>query len=78
MSLKGVHRHIKGTICALPTIPMYSNSHVLDEDRPEALEKIEEKWDLYNQHEALIKAQILTIIPDVVICQMSAYMQLPG
>ena len=29
----------------------------------EELEKIEEKWDLYNECEALIKAQILTTIP---------------
>ena len=30
----------------------------------EELDKIEEKWDLYNQCEALIKAQILTTVPE--------------
>ena len=76
MSSKGVHRHIEGTVHAPPTIPMYSDGHILDEGELEELEKIEEKWDLYNQREALIKAQILTTIPEaiVVIHQTSAYM----
>ena len=64
LSSKGVHRHIQGTIRMPPPIPSYPNGHTLDDDEMEALEKIEEKWDLYNQHEALIKAQILTTIPE--------------
>ena len=35
----------------------------LSDDELEELEKIEEKWDNYNQLEASIKAQILTTIP---------------
>ena len=48
LSLKGVLRHIQGTICMLPPIPSYPNGHTLDNDEMEELEKIEEKWELYN------------------------------
>ena len=64
LSSKGVHRHLQGTIRMPPPIPSYPNGHTLDDDEIEELEKIEEKWDLYNQHEAMIKAQILTTIPE--------------
>ena len=43
VSSKGVHRHIEGTVHAPLAIPMYSNSHILDEDELEELENIEEK-----------------------------------
>ena len=46
-----------------PPVPTYPQGHILDEDELDELEKTEEKWDLYNQHEASIKAQILTTIP---------------
>ena len=56
----------------LPPIPMYPNSHVLEEDELEELEKIEEKWDLYNQHEPSIKAQILTTIPGTMAVEIQS------
>ena len=62
--MKGVHRHIKGTVHMPPPIPTYPNGHILDEDELEELEKTEEKWDLHNQHKASRKAQILTTIPE--------------
>ena len=43
---------------------MYPTTHTLSDDELEELEKIEEKWDTYNQCKALIKAQILTTIPE--------------
>ena len=64
LSSKGVHRHIQGTIRMPPPISSYPNGHTLDDDEMEELEKIEKRWDLYNQHEALIKAQILTTVPE--------------
>ena len=63
LSSKGVHRHVQGTIHMPPPVPMYPQGHILDKDELEELEKIEEKWDLYNQCEASIKVQILTTIP---------------
>ena len=67
LSSKGVHKHIEGTIEVLPAIPTYSIGHILDEDKLKELEKIEQKWELHNQHKALIKAQILTTIPEAVV-----------
>ena len=49
MSNKGVQKHLKGTACVPPPIPMYNPNHHLDEDELEELGKIEEKWDMYNQ-----------------------------
>ena len=45
LSLKGVHRHIQGTIHMPPPVPMYPQGHILDKDELDELEKIEEKWD---------------------------------
>ena len=56
MSNKGVQRHLKGTAPVPPPMPMYDPNHHLDEDELEELDKIEEKWDMYNQWEASIKA----------------------
>ena len=79
-----MHRHIQGTICMPPPIPSYPNGHTLEDNEMEELEKIEEKWDLYNQCEALIKPQILTTVPEamaveihVIIREVSAYIQSP-
>ena len=72
LSLKGMHRHIQGTIRMPPPIPSYPNSHTLDDDEMEELEKIEEKWDLYNQCEALIEAQILTTIPEATAVEIQS------
>ena len=40
----------------------------------EELEKIEEKWDLYNQREALVKAQILTTVPEATAVEIQSLM----
>ena len=72
LSSKGMHRHIQGTICMPPPIPMYPNSHILDEDKLEELEKMEEKGDLHNQCEASIKAQILTTIPEAMAVEIQS------
>ena len=57
----------------MPTpIPSYPNGHTLDNDEMEELEKIEEKWDLYNQREALIKAQILTTVPEATAVEIQS------
>ena len=51
---------------------MYNPNHQLDEDKLEELDKIEEKWDVYNQHEASIKGQILTTIPESLAVEIQA------
>ena len=38
---------------------MYEEGNTLDEDKLEELDKIEEKWDLYYQPEALAKRSLL-------------------
>ena len=70
MSNKGVQRHIEGTARTPPAIPMYPPTHTLSDDELEELGKIEEKWDTYNQHEASIKAQILTTIPESIAIEV--------
>ena len=39
LSSKGVQRHIEGMVHAPPTMPTYSDGHILDEDELEELEK---------------------------------------
>ena len=55
-----------------PPIPSYLNGHTLDDDEIEELEKIEEKWDLYNQREAMIKVQIFTTIPEATAVEIQS------
>ena len=62
MSNKGIQRHIEGMACLPPAIPEYPKGHTLLTDEVEELEKIEEKWDMNNQQEATIRAQLLTTI----------------
>ena len=69
---KGVQRHLEGTACVPPLIPTYNPNHQLNEDELEELDKIEEKWDMYIQHEASIKAQILTTIPKSLAIEIQA------
>ena len=68
---KGVQRHLEGTAHVPPPIPMYDPNHHLNEDELEELD-IEEKWDVYNQQEASIKAQILTIILESLAIEIQA------
>ena len=70
MSNKGVQRHIEGTARTPPAIPMYPTTRTLSDDELEELEKIEEKWDTYNQHETSIKAQRLTTIPESIAIEV--------
>ena len=74
LSSKGMHRHIQGMIHMPPPIPSYPNGHTLDDNEMEEREKIEEKWDLYNQCEALIKAQILTTIFEAMAVEIQSLM----
>ena len=69
---KGLKRHLEGTACVPPPIPTYNPNHHLNEDELEELDKIEEKWDVYNQQEASIKAQILTTIPESLAIKIQA------
>ena len=71
-SNKGVQRHLEGTAHVPPPIPMYNPNHHLDKDELEELDKIKEKWDVYNQEEASIKAQILTTIPESLAVEIQA------
>ena len=64
MSNKGIQRHLEGMAQLLPAIPEYPDGHTLFTDEGEEVEKIEEKWDMYNQREATIRAQLLTTIPE--------------
>ena len=64
MSNQGVQSHLEGTARLPPAVPEYPNGHTLLTDEVDELEKIEEKWVIYNQREATIKAQILTTIPE--------------
>ena len=57
MSNKGVQRYLEGTAHNPPAIPEYPDGHILLTDEVDELEKIEEKWDIYNQREASIKAK---------------------
>ena len=71
LSSKGVHRHIQGTI-HMPPPYLCTLMVTLDEDELEELEKIEEKWNLYNQHETSIKAQILTTLPEAMAVEIQS------
>ena len=74
MSNKGVQRHldIEGKAHVPPPIPMYNPNCQLDEDELEELDQIKEKWDMYNQQEASIKAHILTTIPESLAVKIQA------
>ena len=72
MSIKGVQRHLNGTAHVPPSIPMHPPNHLLNEDELDELDKIEEKWDVYNQCEASIKAQILTTISESLVIEIQA------
>ena len=72
LSSKGVHRHIQGTGHIPPPIHTYPNGHILDKDELEELEKIEEKWDMHNQHEASIKAQMLITIHEATAIEIQS------
>ena len=69
-SNKGIQRHLEGMAYAPPAIPEYPEGHTLFMDKVEDLEEIEEKWDMYNQQEATIKAQILTTIPESIAIEL--------
>ena len=72
MSIKGVQRHLNGTAHVPPPIPTHPPNHLLDKDELDKLDKIEEKWDVYNQREALINAQIHTTIHESLAIEIQA------
>jgi hypothetical protein len=59
---KGIQRHLEGSAQKRNPIPTYPDGYVLTNQEVEDLEKLEEKWDMFNQREAMIKAQVLTTI----------------
>ena len=59
-------------MCSTPNILTYDPNHHLDKNKLEELDKIEEKWEVYNQGEASIKAQILTTIPESIAVEIQA------
>ena len=70
--IKAFQRHIEGMACLPPAINEYPNGHTLPEDEADELEKIEEKRDIYKQREAMIKAQILTTIPETLAIKVQS------
>ena len=57
-------QYIKGTACVSAPLPMDPSNHLYMESEEEELEKKEKFWDNYYQHEATVKAQIFTAIPE--------------
>ena len=62
VSNKGVMQHLNGLAQQPSKIPVYAATHIITEDKEDALEKAEKCWDEYHQQEVLIQAQIFTII----------------
>lgn len=53
-----------------PQLPTYPNSHVLTEKEEDQLDELEKWWDVYNQCEVMLKAQIFTMIPDSTLIEI--------
>ena len=69
-STRGAKRHLDGTIRTPPPIPSYPKDHTLTDDKEEELEDIEKYWDDYNQHKAIIMAQIFTMVLDSILIEV--------
>ena len=64
VSTRGIMWHIEGTACMPAPLPTDPANHHYTELEEEELEKKEKRWDHYHQHEAMVKAQIFTTIPE--------------
>ena len=62
--------HIDGTAQAPPPVPVFPSNCPLTDDEEEQLEKAEKHHDNYDQWEAVIKAQIFTLIPDSLLIEV--------
>ena len=62
---KGVMRHLNGTVRVPDPLP----AHAISKSE-EVYDKAEKCWDDYHQREALIKAQIYTMIPEVLLIEV--------
>ena len=45
-------------------------AHAISKSEEEAYDKAEKHWDDYYQHEALMKAQIYTMIPEALLIEV--------
>ena len=73
MTLKascGVMQHIEGSAREPPMIPTFPTNHSLMQDEDEHLERAEKRWDEHHQHEAMVKAQIFTTIPESLLIKL--------
>src|SRR5882672_4089569 len=66
----GVMRHIQGTARAPPPIPTFPTTRPLTADEEDQLEASEKCHDEYDQREAIIKVQIFTTIPDLLLIEV--------
>jgi hypothetical protein len=69
-SNKGVMQHLNGTVRVPDPLPTHDANTVITESEEEAYDKAERHWDDYYQREALIKAQIYTTIPEVLLIEV--------
>lgn len=69
-SNRGIMRHLEGTVRVPEPLPMFDAIKTVTESHEEAYEKAERRWDDYQQREALIKAQIFTTIPGVLLIEV--------
>jgi len=69
-SNKGVMQHLNGLAQQLSKIPVYAPTHIISEDKEEALEKAEKCWDEYHQREVLIWAQVFITIPELLLIEV--------
>jgi gag-polypeptide of LTR copia-type/Zinc knuckle len=69
-SNKGVMQHLNGTVRVPDPLPTHDANTVITESEEEAYDKAERHWDDYYQCFALIKAQIYTTIPEVLLIEV--------
>ena len=67
---KGVKTHIEGLARMPPVIPKFLELHILTSEELKKVNELELLWDEYDQKEAVIKAQILTSIPESIALEI--------
>ena len=67
---KGVKQHLDGLARLPPTTPQYPDGYTLTSDEEEALKETEHRQDEYEQRENIIKAQILTSVPESITLEI--------
>ena len=69
----GVTQHIEGTTREPPAIPTFPMSQALTQEEDKCLEWAEKQWDKYHQWEAMVKAQIFTTVPELLLFYLFIY-----